>query len=214
MSELIAYYEERPIEVGGAVEILQAPKASASGLQSVEGVIRPGLVYVSVPQPTGPFLVPFGSYDEWSLRDRYSEAMRIMNTLGASEISIEAFREVSMKKGIRARVLPFGRGRIEKQRLENSSFDFHHVGAGSPPRDPRPLSWPHEPGFAAAVASVLENKSTSVSIRITSHGSHAIDGSLGIQLKAVGFHLGGGVQHTGATSLEIRATFPQKKGIW
>lgn len=46
------------------------------------GGIRTGLVYVLVPGEPGPFLVPFGAYDGWSLRDRYNEAIRIMNTLG------------------------------------------------------------------------------------------------------------------------------------
>ena len=97
----------------------------------------------------------------------------------------------------------FGRGgQLSQQRLENSGFDFHHDGAGSAPRDPRPLRWPDEPGFAAAVESVLDN------------GTHAVDGTLGVQLKKLGFDLGGRTQRSEATSLHIRASFPQTRKGW
>lgn len=215
MSQLVAYYDDDPVEVPGKVEIHQLPMSSAAGSRSVEGVIRTALIYVRVPSEAGPFLVPFGEYDEWSLRDRYNEAIRIMNTLGASAIACETFREVTVRRGIRARVLRQS-GELTKERIENSGFDFRHIGAGSAPRDPRPLlRWPDEPGFSAAVTSVLENGATEVDINIRSNRTHAIDGTLGLQLKEFGFDLGGVSQHSGATSLHIHASFPQgKKGFW
>jgi hypothetical protein len=82
MSELVAYYDKDPVDVKGKVEIQQSPLSSATGSNSVEGAIRTSLVYVRVPIEAGPSVVPFGLYDEWSLRDRYNEAIRIMNTLG------------------------------------------------------------------------------------------------------------------------------------
>ncbi len=213
MSQLVAYYDEDPVEVKGKVEIHQSPMSSATGSRFFEGFIRTSLVYVQVPSEAGPFLVPFGEYDEWSLRDRYNEAIRIMNTLGASEISCETFQEVAVRRGLRARVLGRGGG-LAQQRLENSGFDFRHNGAGSAPRDPRPLRWPDEPGFSAAVTSVLDNKATEMVINIRSNRTHAINGTLGVQLKGFGFDLGGGVEHSGATSLHISASFPQgKKGF-
>jgi hypothetical protein len=214
LSELVAYYDESPVEVQGKVQIHQSPMSSAAGLRSAEGVIRTSLVYVLVPSEAGPFLVPFGAYDEWSLRDRYNEAIRIMNTLGASEITCETFREVAVRRGVRARVFGRGGGLIQ-QRLEHTDFDFRHHGAGSAPRDPRPLRWADEPGFSAAVTSVLENRATEVAINIRSNRTYAVDGTLGVELKKFGFDLGGGAHHSGATSLHIRATFPQaKKGLW
>lgn len=214
MSQLVAYYDEDPLVVKGRVEIQQSPISSASGSRSVEGAIRTALVYVQVPSEAGPFLVPFGEYDDWSLRDRYNEAIRIMNTLGASTITCETFGEVAVRRGVRARVLGRG-GELTQQRIENSGFDFHHDGAGSAPRDPRPLlRWPDEPGFSAAVSSVLENGATDVIINIRSNRTHAIGGTLGVQLKNLGFDLGGMTEHSGATSLHIRASFPQgRKGF-
>jgi hypothetical protein len=213
LSQLVAYYDENPVAVKGTVEIHQSPISSAAGSRSVEGATRTSLVYVCVPSEVGPFLVPFGEYDDWSLRDRYNEAIRIMNTLGASAIACETFREVTVRRGFRAKVLRGG-GELTQQRIENSGFDFRHDGAGSAPRDPRPLRWPDEPGFSAAVTSVLENGSTELDINIRSNRTHAIDGTLGVQLKKLGFDLGGMTEHSGATSLHIRATFPQGRKGW
>lgn len=63
------------------------------------------------------------------------------------------------------------------------------------------------------MSSVLENGATEVAINIRSNRTHAIDGALGVELKKTGFDLGGLTQRTGATSLHIRASFPQgRKG--
>ena len=130
MSQLVAYYDENPVKLKGQLEIHQAPISSAAGSRSVEGAIRTSLVYVRVPSEAGPFLVPFGEYDDWSLRDRYNEAIRIMNTLGASAIVCETYGEVVVRRGVRAKVLGRG-GELTQQRIENSGFDFRHNGAAA-----------------------------------------------------------------------------------
>lgn len=54
-----------------------------------------------------------------------------MNTLGASAITCETHGEVTVRRGLGAKV--FGRGgELTQQRIENSGFDFRHDGAGSP----------------------------------------------------------------------------------
>ncbi len=213
MSQLVAYYDESPLEMKGKVEIEQSPISTAARIRTIEGAVRTALVYVVAHRQDAPLLVPFGDYDDWSLRDRYNEAIRIMNSLGASSIVCETFREVSTRHGFRAR---FGghRGEFTQERVKNSGFDFRHVGAGSKPRDPRPLTWPDVPGFSAAVNSVLENGSTEVEINIKSSRTHAIGGALGVQLKSLGFDLGGMSQESGTTRLHIRANFPRAGKGW
>ena len=213
MTQLVAYYDEKPVSLKDQVELHQVPISAASEVRSTEGAVRTELVYVQVQSEAGPFLVPFGQYDEWSLRDRYNEAIRIMNTLGASSITCETFAEVSARKGVRGRLFS-QKAKLTQQRVQNSGFDFQHTGAGSAPRDPRPLRWPHEPGFAAAVSSVLDNAATQVNINIRSNRTYSIDGTLGIKLKKVGFDLGASSQQSSATSLHIHAEFPQAKKWW
>jgi hypothetical protein len=208
MTQLVSYYKDKPVDLKGKVEIAQHPIASSTQFRSSEGAVQPGAVYVVVPSTvTRGLLVPFGAYDEWSLRDRYNEAIRIMNTLGASTIVCESYRAVIKRSGLR--LLIRGKGPdVTFQRVENSGFDFRHTGAGSVPRDPSPLRWPDEPGFAAAVVSVLGNKANQVSLNIRSNNNFSADGSLGIRLKQLGFELGGGHTHTGIASLHITAQFP------
>lgn len=213
MSHLVAFYEDKPTELRGRVELHQEPMSAAAGARSTDGAIRPALVYVSRASEAGPFLVPFAEYDDWSLRDRYNEAIRIMNTLGAASITCETFREVSIRRGVVAKLR--GQGAVvSQQRVENSGFDFRHEGAGSAPRDPRPLRWPDEPGFAAAVSSVLDNGAREVVINIRSNRSYSVDSSLGASLQKLGFELGAGAQRAAATSLHIRASFPQARKAW
>lgn len=214
MSQLVAYYEEKPVDDKGTMEIDQLPISSAVGLLSTDGAIRRSLVYVRVAREAGPLLVPFGEYDEWSLRDRYNEALRIMNMLGASAITCETYREVVVRRGFRAKVFGRGGGEVKQRRIENSGFDYRYFGAGSAPLDPRPLSWPDEPGFSAAVNSVLGNRAAEVEIKISSERTHATDGTLGIELRHVGFELGGRTAREGTTSLHIRASFPQGRKGW
>ncbi|MBC9734359.1 hypothetical protein [Nocardioides marmotae] len=210
MSELVVFYDEKPTETKGRVEIRQEPIQSATEVRSTDGAVRTSLVYVRWPSEAGPFLVPFAQYDDWSLRDRYNEAIRIMNTLGAASITCETFREVASRRGLRARVRGKGAD-LSQERVENSGFDFRHSGAGSAPRDPRPLRWPDEPGFAAAVSSVLDNGATDVVINIRSNRTYSVDGALGLSLKKAGFDLGASSQQSSATSLHIRASFPGRR---
>jgi hypothetical protein len=214
VTQLVSYYEDKPLDLKGKVDLAQYSIASAAQFRSSEGAVQPGVVYVVVPSPVArSLLVPFSAYDEWSLRDRYNEAIRIMNTLGASTIVCESYRAVSKRFGLRLFALGNG-GEVTLQRAENSGFDFRHTGIGSIPRDPSPLRWPDEPGFAAAVVSVLENKATHIAITIRSSNRFSSGGSLGVRLQKVGFDLGGGQENTGVASLQITAQFPTapKKG--
>lgn len=212
MGQLVAYYDAEPVELKKPVELHQRPLPEAGQARAVDGEVRQRMVYVQVSSETGPVLVPFGEYDEWSLRDRYNEAIRIMNTLGASTISCQTFREVTKRRRLGLKIKNKGPA-VEQQRVENSGFDFHHSGTGSMARDPRPLRWGEEPGFAAAVSSVLENQATKVEINIRSHRKYSVDGSLGVRLKKLGFDLGGGTDSSGATTLHISAEFPSKQPL-
>lgn len=212
----VAYFDKEPIDVKAkGVDILQLPISSAEGSRSVDRMIHTSLVYIQLPNEMGPFLVPFGEYDEWSLRDRYNEALRIMNTLGAAEIRCETFHEVAKKGGGHLDVHWPGHHEADvelvQEKVANSDFDFKHRGAGAAPRDPRPLRWPDEPGFTAAVMAVLEASAYEVEFNIRSESTHAVDGTLAAKFNGCGFALGGGTERSGTTTLHMRATFPKSQ---
>ncbi|WP_374457959.1 hypothetical protein [Nocardioides sp.] len=210
MSRLVAYYEDEPVRTKGSVEVEQLPLADGGAILTSDGEVRANVVYVVVPNPVGsPLHVPFAAFDEWFLRDRYGEALRIVNTLGASSIECKTSRDTRKGTGITGTVKGFGAG-IRRNRRQTSLFDYSHAGTGSQPRDPRPLRWPDEPGFGAAVSSVLDNKATTVTINISSTTRHSVKGSLGKKLAAFGFELGVSGESSDAVSLHMVAKFPER----
>ena len=93
MTQLVSYYKDKPVDLKGKVEIAQHPIASSTQFRSSEGAVQPGAVYVVVPSTvTRGLLVPFGAYNE---------AIRIMNTLGASTIVCESYHAVIKRSGLR-----------------------------------------------------------------------------------------------------------------
>lgn len=211
MSQLVSYYEDEPLATKGAVEVTQRPVNASPNLVTTEGAVRPNIVYVLVPNTVGPPLhVPFAAYDEWFLRDRYAEALRIVNTLGAKSIRCETSRDARRGQGVRLGVKGFGAA-IRRNRRQSSLFDYSHTGTGSQPRDPRPLKWPDEPGFGAAVSSVLDNRATSVQINISSTTRHSVTGSVGKKLAKLGFDLGVSGESSEAVTLHMVAEFPERR---
>jgi hypothetical protein len=213
VSQLVAYFDQSPMEAAGDLGISQLPKSAASAIRAINGEIRAGVVYVRLLRATGAVHVPFAEYDEWSLRDRYNEALRIMNSLGATSIKCETFGESSKIRSLGARLGP-KTAALAQQRVKNSAFDYQTTATGSNPRDPRPLSWPDEPGFDAAVSSVLDNGATEVELNVRCSRSHEFDGAIGTQLRKVGFDLGVKTQSSGVTNLHIVATFDRSRRRW
>lgn len=214
LTELISYFETKPVDLKEKVQIVQKPMDLAVTVRTLNGVVQPRMVYVVVSgRVSESLLIPFGEYDEWSLRDRYNEALRIMNTLGASTILCESFREVKRRSRFGIFAGPKV-GQVTLERVQNGGFDYQHVGVGRPPADPSPLTWPDEPGFRAAVEGVLHNGATEVTLNIRSSNTFTLHSELGLRLKKLGFEIGVEHERRGLSSLHIRAEFPspQKKG--
>lgn len=206
--DLVAFYEEKAFNLKNKVEIEQRPMSDAPDFQSTEDAIRPGVVYVvKRAAMQRPVAVPVAAYDEWSLRSRYNEALRIMNVLGASEIVCEALREVGRRSRFRFRVLKQGT-EAGLERVEGSTFDYHHRGIGSLPQDPGPLLWPEEPGFRAAITSVTVNGATAVELTIRSTNGYSGNADLLATIKKVGLDVGVRRESDKTTTLRIHATFP------
>lgn len=213
MTALVTFYEGEPADLRGKVELEQLPWSDRDSYRSNTGQVRAKTIYALAPQAyEGAFrqaqklLVPFSEYDDWSLRDRYNEVLRVMGELGACEIECRTFRVKERRTRLGFKAHRTGTS-FEMQRVEGSGYDFHHVGVGSAPRDPAPLKWPEEPGLEAARLNVMNNGAREVELKIHKSSSLRADSELGVRLKKLGFSLGAGHSKGATVVLHVTAKF-------
>jgi hypothetical protein len=158
-------------------------------------------------------LIPYREFDEVILLEKFNEAIRVMTTLGASDVKCTSFRSVDRAhKGI----LGWKQNgeqveaNAEVEKKVASGYDYEQHGAGSAPRDPSPLVWPDEPGITSAVDSVLNNRAHSV--RISVNREQTQSRKLEAKLKSLGIALGGSSGKEQADRLLFEATFPALDG--
>lgn len=209
MSQLVSFYETAPVtdRRGLLTDVIQRPMQVRSTYSVIEGEIVPRVVYVQAPIEGRSLLVPFGQYDAWSLRQRFEEALRVMNTLGACEIECTTYSARRNAVAARVGVGPVaGWGKV--QRTQSTDFDYSFSGTGAAPRDPGPIRWTNIPGLDAAKESVLLNGGRRVEITIESESEFAADSDLARRLKNAGLVLGLEGRTQAKTLLRIKAEFP------
>lgn len=209
MSQLVSFYETAPVtdKRGLLTDVIQRPMQVRSGYDVIEGEVVPRVVYVQAPIEGRPLLVPFGQYDAWSLRQRFEEALRVMNTLGACEIECATYSARRNAVAARVGVGPMaGWGKVT--RTQSTDFDYSFSGTGAAPRDPGPIRWSNIPGLDAAKQSVLLNGGRRVEITIESESEFAADSDLARRLKSSGLVLGLEGRTQAKTLLRIKAEFP------
>ena len=184
---------------------------------TLDGPALVNVVYIALPalSPTEshPRLVTFAAYDEALLRDKYNEALRIVGTLGASEVKAWNFlgSSVAARAGVKAPQI--GGFSISGNKSELWEVTYEQQGDGGSPEDPRPLRYPHEPGFDSACHAVLSNGARFVQIEITRQSQFNVEGELAGQLKKVGFELGFTAIKNRSNVFSIAAKFPDRDTI-
>jgi hypothetical protein len=210
MTQLVSFYDQEPLRNDRVPELTQVPLPETAQWEFPYGAAVTHVVYVRPPIEKR-LLVPFAAYDDWLLRDRYNEALRIVNALGASEVLCGSSRSESRKlRGI-AQYKEVGPS-FESIASRLTDVQYHHIGRGSEPRDPAPLRWPDEPGFDAARLAVLQNGASEISLAITSRSDFDVKGDLGERLKKLGLALGAGREKSESTTLHLAAKFPTRDG--
>lgn len=187
------------------VELLPLSEAS---LYAVNGPVVVDTVYVNLPS-CDTRLVAFADYDEQVQQDKLNEALRIVNTLGASYVVAQAVRGSSRSVRASART-PGGHASAGRRYEDRSDVKFEQRGTGGRPADPRPLLYPDEPGFEAACLNVLNNGGSYVKIEIQRQSQFSVHGDLAVSLKRAGFKLGASSEKSRSTELVIEAHFGQK----
>lgn len=193
-----------------AVELLSV--AQSAGLTFTDGGARGGRAYGRHPmRPTQ--LIPLGEVDMFLLAERFHEVLRVLNALGASRIDCSSYSERQKRWGIRGKLSRQGPEASVKKRV-SSSFDYHHEGNGSPPEDPRPLLWPHEPGVESAIDGVLKNHATFVRVTIRRDMATVASAGLRLRLQEWNVDLGAERGRDSVDKLEFEARFDHEPGRW
>lgn len=201
---LIAFYDERPAKGVAVHGVDQLPISEAQNFR-VQGPAMVKVVYITHPSDDRN-LVPFAEYDELLVRDKFNEALRIFNTLGASRVVAKAMRgDVSRAQGtVRAQG---GRARFGAAKDSTWDVAYQSSGKGGPAADPRPLAYPQEPGFDAVCDAVLKNGAKTMKLEIVRHSQFSLDGELALGLRKAGFKLGLAGEKTRYGMFVIEATF-------
>lgn len=165
-----------------------------------------GLAYVRHPHAPR-FLIPYNEFNEYVLLDKYNEVLRVMTTLGASSVKCTSYRARTRMRSVRGFVAGKGgsQGRVARS---ESRFDYESEGAGSPPRDPRPLRWPGEPGIEAAINAVLLTQATKVRVTINRENQLSTTSDVVVTLTKLGVDLGIHSSSSEVDTLEFEASFP------
>ncbi len=201
---LVAFYEPKPARSGDQAGVEQLPLLRASTFD-IRGPAVTRVVYVTHPSDERR-LVPFADYDEELARDRLNEALRVFTELGASRIVATSNRADVTRAEVHAGKRSVGM-RIRGDRKSSWTVAFDHRGTGAPPRDPRPLRYPEEPGVEAACEGVLRLGGQRYKIEIERSTQYGADGELGVRLKKAGFSLGVSGARTQSNLFVIEAVF-------
>lgn len=203
VQRFVAFFD-RPGKARDSCGVELLPLSDASQY-AVNGPVAVDTVYVNLPS-SDTRLVAFADYDEQVQQDKLNEALRIVNTLGASYVVAQAVRgsSRSVRAGARA---PGGHASVGRRHDDRSDVKFEQRGTGGQPADPRPLLYPDEPGFEAACLNVLNNGGSYVKIEIQRQSQFSVRGDLAMSLQKAGFKLGASSEKSRSTELVIEAHF-------
>ncbi|WP_139104627.1 MULTISPECIES: hypothetical protein [Gordonia] len=208
MMQLISFYEKDPVKTDDA-SVLQFPFTEASDYTFGNEPTIAKVIYVRHPRIEAR-LVPYGQYDTLVMTDKFNEALRIVQTLGAQTVVTKSFRGGVSRLSIRGRIPQAGGGSADLSRTTREEVAFEQFGTGGPPVDPGQSVYPDEAGFEAARRAVLLNGARRVAINIESQSAFRMDSDIANRLTKIGFSLGASAERTQVRLLRLEADFPEE----
>lgn len=204
--QLIAFYENEPVKARDA-SVVQLPFADAGSYSFGNEPTTVRTVYVHHPR-IEQRLVPYGQYDSLLMTDKFNEALRIVQTLGAHTVITSSYRGDLSRLSVKGQT-PGRSGSAGVDRANREEVAFEQIGTGGPARDPGPTVYPDAAGFEAARRAVLLNGARHVEISIESQSAFRVDSDIAVGLKKAGFSLGIAGEKAQVRLLKLEAYFPQ-----
>ena len=205
--QLISFYDSDPIKAKGA-SVVQLPLERADEFTFGNEPTIAKVVYVRHPRIESR-VVPYGQYDSLVMTDKFNEALRIVQTLGAHTVVTRSFRGDLSRLALKGK-LPQGSASTELSKSTREEIAFEQLGTGGAPMDPGDSVYPHEAGFEAARRAVLLNGARHVAINIESQSAFRVDSDIATLLRKAGFSLGATAERAQVRLLRLDAYFPEK----
>lgn len=205
--QLISFYDTDPVKAKGA-SVKQLPLERADEFTFGNEPTISKVVYVRHPRIKSR-VVPYGQYDSLVMTDKFNEALRIVQTLGAHTVVTRSFRGDLSRLALKGR-LPQGTASAEVSKSTREEIAFEQLGTGGPAVDPGDSVYPHEAGFEAARRAVLLNGAMHVAINIESQSAFRVDSDIATLLRKAGFSLGATAERAQVRLLRLDAYFPEK----
>lgn len=155
---------------------------------------RDGVVYVGNPAEARLYY-PTGEFHRRTFEHKFSEAIRLLMSLGATHISVRAEkgwgREVNLQVDVPS-PLRKAKGKIKANRGERSDLLFEAELDGNSPRLPQRLSWFHgESTWQEIAEGRLHHGLRKFSLDVNYNDDYGIDADLSGRINAAGLKIGG-----------------------
>jgi hypothetical protein len=196
------------------LKVLAVSRTEAQALTLPPGHPRDRVLYVGHPA-LSPVYYPAASFHRFTFEHKFSEAIRLLMALGATELEVEHVRGWSDDFAASLAVplptaapIEFG-AKAEGRRTTASSALFRAKLAGSPhPAVPGDLVWlPHEPTWQQVADGRMKYGLREFQLTVRYDDDYGINAGLKVSAQNVGLELGGNFQEHEATTWKIQGDF-------
>jgi uncharacterized membrane protein len=193
------------------LNILQVSRTEAATLTFPPGHPREGTLYVAHPAANGVYFT-VASFHRLAFEHKFSEAVHLLMSLGATEIRVEHVRGWSREFAANLSApIPEAASSAELSGKESSTSSLlyeAHLSGNTRPRLPETLVWyPHEPTWQLIAKGRIEHGLEEFSLAVNYEDDFGINAGLKVTATKAGLELGGSFEDHWATTWKIRGKF-------
>lgn len=193
------------------LNILQVSHTEAATLTFPPGHPREGTLYVAHPAAKGVYFT-VASFHRLAFEHKFSEAVDLLMSLGATEIGVEHVRGWSREFAANLSApIPHAASSAElsgKQSSTSSLLYEANLPGNTRPRLPESLVWyPHEPTWQSIAKGRTEHGLKEFSLTVNYEDDFGINAGLKLTATKAGLELGGSFEDHRATTWKIRGKF-------
>lgn len=198
------------------LNVLQISRSESQELQFPPGHPRDQLLYVAHPAQPSVYYTA-ATFHRMAFEHKFSEAILLLMSLGASHIVVEHIRGWSREFSTKLSApIPGATVNLDAagETKSSSSLLFEaSLENGLPARLPEDLVWyPHEPTWQAVARGRLEFGLQQFSLTVNYEDDFGVNAGLKLRVQKAGLDVGGAFEDHTATTWKIHGKFASTKG--